>query len=201
MPTESLEYFDLGGRAQHIRHAYLIGGIEFEDKRIPFDKKDPVWLARKKEVPCGQIPVLTYNGKMYGNSLAILRFVGARGGTYPQAGTEEQLIVDDVLETVSELWSRFPIVPEDSRPEFLATKFAVAMEHISALVGDGKFVLGDSISIADLHLYTFYDTFGVLAFFKPLSSADFEKFPVIMKVIQNVKDHPKLKEYIAAGKN
>ena len=99
--AETLEYFNLGARGQYIRNAYKYGGIEFVDKRYEFGE----WPEIKPATPLGQLPVLTMEGDdmTYTQSLAMLRFVGGRTGLYPQVGTKEQLIVEDILETCNEV--------------------------------------------------------------------------------------------------
>lgn len=99
--AETLEYFNLGARGQYIRNAYKYGGIEFTDQRYEFGE----WPEIKPATPLGTLPVLTMEGDdmKYTQSLAMLRYVGGRAGLYPQVGTKEQLIVEDILETCNEV--------------------------------------------------------------------------------------------------
>ena len=50
--AETLQYFNLGARAQPIRNAYKYGNVEFEDKRYEFGE----WPTIKPDCPLGQLP-------------------------------------------------------------------------------------------------------------------------------------------------
>lgn len=188
--AETLQYFNLGARAQYIRNAYKYGGIAFTDQRYEFAE----WPEIKPGTPLGQLPVLTMEGDdmKYAQSLAMLRFVGGRAGLYPEVGTKGQLIVEDILETCNELWSNCPKVPAD-RPEYIKNKVAVGLAHVEGLVnahsGTGaKYVLGDKMSVADLfvHGYVHFFSSGI---FDEFPKDTFEKHAVIMKIFNNVDSH------------
>ena len=128
----------------------------------------------------------------YVQSLAMLRFVGGRAGLYPQIGTKDQLVVEDILETTNELWSSIPNNEED-RPGFIATKLAKGLQHIEGLInahsGPGaNFVLGDKMSVADLlvHGYVLFFSSG---FYDNFPKDTFVNYKVIMKIFNNVDNH------------
>jgi glutathione S-transferase len=54
-----LTYFDFhGGRGEPARLALSIGGITFEDDRVPFSD----WERRKPDTPFGALPLLERDG-------------------------------------------------------------------------------------------------------------------------------------------
>ena len=55
MPKLKLSYFDFnGGRGEPARPALSLGGVEFEDRRIPFSE----WASVKPQTPFHAIPLL-----------------------------------------------------------------------------------------------------------------------------------------------
>eukprot|EP00737_Agarophyton_chilense_P005505 gb/GEZJ01008481.1/.p1 GENE.gb/GEZJ01008481.1/~~gb/GEZJ01008481.1/.p1 ORF type:complete len:208 (-),score=27.89 gb/GEZJ01008481.1/:63-650(-) len=194
MPSEQLEYFNLGARGQYIRLAYLIGGLDFDDKRYEFSE----WPTRKESTPLGQLPVLTIDGTEFTQSVGMLRYVGGKSGIYPAPGTKDQLIVEDILETMNEIWSKTP--KESERREYLDNQVAKAFAHVEKISkADTAFCTGDDITVADLFIYGYIHFFGS-GFWDSITADDFAKYTFIQKICTSVKNHPKLKEYIGAGK-
>jgi glutathione S-transferase len=150
--SEKLTYFNLGAKGQFIRLAYVFGGIDFDDERVEFSE----WPALKASTPLGQLPVLTVDGKQYAQSTALLRYVGGRVGLYPTPGTKEQLIVEDVIESITEVWVP-PPNDKEARRAYVDGKISKALTHIESLItdnsgADAPFVTGE-ITVADLYIY------------------------------------------------
>ena len=161
--TDKLEYFNLGARGQPIRLAYLLSSkLSYEDKRYEFSE----WPTRKSSTPLGQLPVLTVDGVEYTQSAALLRYVGGKAGAYPAPGSKDQLIVEDVMETMNEIWSNVPKTEQERKNDYLGGKVAKAVSHIEKISSSsGPFVLGADISVvADLFPFTAMCTFSVAAF-------------------------------------
>ena len=68
-----LTYFNIQGAAEKVRLALVLGGIPFEDVRVPFDQ----WGAMKPTTPYGQLPLMEIDGGApVAQSDAMLRYVG-----------------------------------------------------------------------------------------------------------------------------
>lgn len=80
MPQLKLTYFDMAARAEPIRLALFMDGIEFEDCRI----LPPEFATLKPTLPSGQLLVLEVDGYVLSQSHAILRYIGNLTGLYPQ---------------------------------------------------------------------------------------------------------------------
>jgi glutathione S-transferase len=79
--TLKLTYFPIKARAEPTRLALHIGGVPFEDVRIPMDQ----WPAMKAHTPFQhRLPVLEVDGEQLGQSYAILMFAGRLTGLLPQ---------------------------------------------------------------------------------------------------------------------
>ena len=99
MAKLALSYFDIhGGRGETARIALHVGGIAFDDDRIPFAS----WQSRKAEMPYGTVPVLTVDGESFAQSNGINRYVGKLTGLYP-VDPLEAMRCDEVMDAVEDV--------------------------------------------------------------------------------------------------
>ena len=94
-----LIYFGIPGRGEAVRLALAIGGVPFEDKRVPF----PAWGKVKPTTPWGTLPVLELaDGSQLAQARSVLRFVGQYTGLYPS----DPLVaarVDELMDALEDL--------------------------------------------------------------------------------------------------
>ncbi|KAF4678283.1 glutathione Stransferase [Perkinsus chesapeaki] len=167
MAQYKLHYFDSAGAAEHIRMAFAVSGIEFEDCRIPFAE----FPAKKAEFPLGQVPVLELkkDGSMITQGYAILRYVGSLNpsvGLYP-ADALDRLRVDEVMDIVKDIHVKVAASMKMNDDMKMAVRKALAEEEIpftfgklDKMVGDKKFCTGDKMTIADLLLSNMMEVFS-----------------------------------------
>lgn len=79
-----IKYFDIKGKAEYVRLAFAIGGVDFTDERVPFAE----WKETKPNMRWHYLPELTLTNAegeqvTVGQSNAILRFAGKLTGLYP----------------------------------------------------------------------------------------------------------------------
>ncbi len=155
-----LYYFAFGGRAAAIRDAFRIGGVEFEDHHVSFE--DFGAMKASNEMPFGSLPLLKLGGKIISQSNAILRWVGAQSGLYPKDAVAA-LRVDEALDAGEDMMApmgasireedpaRKAAMREDMATNSIPTYFA-RFEKLIHENGDTGFLVGDSLTIADLRL-------------------------------------------------
>ena len=101
-PTLKLTYFNIQGVAEKVRLTLALGGIPFEDVRVPFD----AWPAMKPTTPYGALPLLSIDGaEPMAQSDAMLRYCGALAtlkGVKLYA-PEDMLVIEEALGLVSDL--------------------------------------------------------------------------------------------------
>ena len=161
-----LHYFPFAGRAAAIRDALHIGGVAFEDVHIPHDQFRTLKAAG--EFPFGALPMIdieTTTGKVRAaQSNAILRLAGRLSSLYPVDDLVQALKVDEALElgeNINELLG--PSLHENDTERKMAMRKILAEETLPRWVGyferllvtNGRtgFVVGNSLSVADLKLY------------------------------------------------
>jgi glutathione S-transferase len=157
--TLRLIYFDFPfWRAEASRLALHIGGVEFEDVRP--GREEFRAMKASGELPYGQLPVLDVDGVRIAQSVAIARFCGKRAGLYPESDVD-QARVDELLDTATQITSLLTPSFKESDPERRAALRAnlVArdlpqwfgfLEARLLANGDGGFLVGDQLTIADL---------------------------------------------------
>jgi glutathione S-transferase len=168
--TLRLRYFPFPGRAGAIRDALRIGGVAFEDVQVPLDRFQE--LKASGELPFGSLPVLEVaipGGKICAaQSNAILRFAGRRAGLYPADDALRALKVDEALDLGEDLYEAISpsiaeqdperrtemrrILAEDTLPRWIGF-----LERLLVANGRTGFVVGDSLTVADLKLYWVVD--------------------------------------------
>jgi len=156
MSLPKVTYFaGMEGRGEAIRLALAIGGIEFED--IGINHAD--WPTVKAATPFGTVPNLEWEGKVLGQSNAILRFVGKKAGLYP-VDDWEAAKVDELLELAEDIAGKIVATFGKSGDEVLSARqklsseilpfYLARMDKIIASNG-GKFYVG-KLTVADLKL-------------------------------------------------
>ena len=109
-----LTYFNFPGRAEPIRQALRLGGIDFTDNRV--EGKD--WGALKNSTPWGAMPFLEIDGRTIAQSNNILRFVGRRTGLYPTSYPAEEFAmaqIDELMDACEDTGAK--LVPTFSMPD------------------------------------------------------------------------------------
>eukprot|EP01060_Flectonema_neradi_P004338 TRINITY_DN127_c0_g3_i1.p1 TRINITY_DN127_c0_g3~~TRINITY_DN127_c0_g3_i1.p1 ORF type:complete len:220 (+),score=59.68 TRINITY_DN127_c0_g3_i1:73-732(+) len=163
-----LVYFPLPGRAEPIRLALTLGGVEFKDERLTGEQ----WgTSLKGEVAPKQMPLLYVGDKVIGQSLALLRYAGKVSKfegkpLYPEC-PELALEVDEFVDFVCELFpplgASFKIADQAEKEAFRAKLVAEGgdmhkwLSYLDTLMGKSKtgFAVGDYITVADIALFCF----------------------------------------------
>eukprot|EP01091_Cochliopodium_minus_P003468 TRINITY_DN1336_c0_g1_i1.p1 TRINITY_DN1336_c0_g1~~TRINITY_DN1336_c0_g1_i1.p1 ORF type:complete len:229 (-),score=72.28 TRINITY_DN1336_c0_g1_i1:22-657(-) len=199
-----LQYFPMGGRAEAIRFALFVGGVEFEDLRLPFQE-----FGKKKQegaFPYGSIPTLTIGDFQLGQSNSILRYAGKLGGLYPSDPLESAK-VDELLDTAEDVTlqiapslSEKDVEKKKNMREVLANEtlpkwFGLLEKRISLFSGDGVHAVGKSLTIADLKLACLSQWFysGALDHI-PKDIVD--GYKNLKAIHTNVYNNPKVKQWL-----
>ncbi|MGI9295429.1 MAG: glutathione S-transferase family protein [Pseudomonadales bacterium] len=158
MTTYKLSYFDFdGGRAEPIRIAFHVAGIEFEDKRLSF----PEFGEMRKNTRFNSVPVLEIDGAAITQSNALCRYIGKMAGLYPTEDLQS-LYCDEVLGAVEDvihyIVQTFGLEGEELRAarEKLADGWlSIYLQGLGELLsrGGGEYFAGNGLSVADLKVF------------------------------------------------
>ena len=155
----TLTYFDFhGGRGEPARLAMTIGGIEFEDRRIPLSE----WPKVKSTTPLHAVPVLTVDGTEVTQSNTINRFVGKLAGLYPTDPWQAALcdeVMDAVEDVVSMIVTTFFIGEEDekraAREALVIGPIPLYLERLASMLDErgGQYFSDNRLAVADLKVF------------------------------------------------
>lgn len=201
MAKPKLTYFDFpGSRGEECRLALWLAGVDFEDNRI----SGPSWAELKPKTPWGNLPVLEIEGRApLGQCNAILVFIGRQHDLHPKDNWEAAQH-EALMSAVEELRGNVVAVtriedPEKSkqaREELAAGYLTQWGRHVEDKLGDGPFVAGDRISVADIKLHMaskWFSSGGV----DHVPADVFAAYPKLTGIEAAVREHPKIVEWYA----
>jgi prostaglandin-H2 D-isomerase / glutathione transferase len=153
-----LTYFDAPvSRGEECRLAFHVAGVAFDDERIP----NAEWATRKPATPFGALPTLSVDGKLLGQSNAILALIGRRHGLHPKDDFEAARH-ESVMMHVEDLRAQLgPTLRMKDPEQKKVAREALAADYIPAWstfadrqIGDaGPFFAGNAIHVVDIKLF------------------------------------------------
>ena len=158
MTQFKLIYFDFdGGRAESIRLAFHIGGIDFEDVRLKF----PEFREAQPSFRFHALPVLEIDSQPITQSNAQLRYVGKLAGLYPTDDLqalycdEAMGAVEDVGHAVGKTLGLQGDALKQAREEFVQGRLATYIKGLDELLarGGGQFFADGRMTVADLKVF------------------------------------------------
>ena len=203
MPKLVFTYFDFdGGRGEAPRLAMHLGGIAFEDKRIP--GKD--WPALRDSMPFQAMPVLEVDGKMITQSNTINRYLGKLAGLYPKDDWQAALVdevmdaVEDVSTKISNTMALEGEAKKKAREALAAGPITRFLQQIEARLkaGGGEWFVEKRLTVADLKCYLWIRWLKSGALDHVPADIVDQHAPLLAKHMERVKNHPKIVAYYAA---
>jgi len=203
MPKLVLTYFDIdASRGEVARLALNVGGVAFEDRRIP--RKD--WAAVRDQYPFQALPVLEVDGRVIAQSNTINRYVGKLAGLYPKDDLQAAL-VDEVMAAIEDVTAKIGATfalegeaKQKAREALAAGSLPRYLQQLEARLkaGGGEWFVEKRLTVADLKCFLFVRWLksGALDHI-PADIVD-RNAPLLAKHLERVKNHPKIAAYYAA---
>jgi glutathione S-transferase len=205
MPKLKLTYFDFhGGRGEPARLALHVGGVPFEDHRIPA----PEWPKLRDQTPFRAMPVLEVEGKVLTQSNTINRYVGKLAGLYPKDDWQATLC-DELMDATEDISSRIghtialgDAEKKKAREVLVADALPRHLEQLQARLkaAGGEYFAENRLTVADLKVFMLirWLRVGVLDHI-PKDIVD-RVAPLLAKHADRLSAHPKIAEYYQARK-
>ena len=201
MSRPRLIYFDFAGsRGEECRIALHLAGIDFEDVRV----KGEDWPAMKASTPFGAMPVLEIPGKPpLAHSNAILVFIGRQHRLHPadafEAARQESLMcaVEELRHTITPtLRIADPEQKRQAREALAANELRTWGSQVDRQLGDGPFIGGATLQVADLKLYMVvrWLTAGTL---DHVPTTVLDHCPKLLRLFRAVGEHEGVKAWLA----
>lgn len=179
----------------------LIGKVPFEDDRVQVQN----WGEVKPTTPYGSLPLLQFDDHVGVQSDAILRYAGKITGLYPEDPVKA-LYVDEVIDLCADMMMALYRYHGTDKDEKRAAREKAAKEDVPRYwgglenrldamgYGNGPYVLGESISIADIKILTILRMVksGKLEFFPPDSM---DGYPKLLKSYNTVMNLPEVVDW------
>eukprot|EP01067_Filipodium_phascolosomae_P000616 Filipodium_phascolosomae@DN1470_c1_g1_i1.p1 len=170
-PEIELFYFDTAGRAECLRLAMAAAGLKFIDTRLTKEE----FSKRKKEFPCGVLPAMKINGRIFGQTYALLKWIGKQNSSrlFPDDPIKA-LIVEEALGVVDDAMNKMKFgLPDNelkiSREEFVAGPLKTCLEFLETAIemNGGKYIAGEEMTVVDIFILTIITWLcsGVLDYF------------------------------------
>jgi glutathione S-transferase len=199
MTKPKLTYFDIAAsRGEECRLALTVAGVEFEDVRI----KAADWAALKPTTPFGGLPLFEVPGhRVFAQSNAILVLIGRRYGLHPkddfEAARHEALMqhVEDLRAAIAPSQRmKDEAQRKEARLALADTYLPAWARGVEKQLGEGPFVAGAQIHVADIKLYMAvrWIARGTL---DHIPASLFAAFPKLTRLHDAVAAHPRVKAW------
>ncbi|CAH1407838.1 unnamed protein product [Nezara viridula] len=195
MSQYKLTYFNVKGLGEPIRFIFAYMGKEFQDNRISHEE----WPQFKEKTPFGKMPFLEIDGKVYYQSVPILRYLAPQAGLAGK-NAEEDLEIDMIAGAYGDLISEVTryrrmenlIEKEKLRETFINETVPFYMSKFETILKkNGGYLANGKLSWADLYVV------GHSSSLPGLIGYDLnENYPFWKELTERVYSVPGIKEWI-----
>ena len=205
MPKLKLTYFDFhGGRGEPARLALVVGGVPFEDHRIP----GPEWPKHRDAMPLRAMPVLEVDGKVITQSNTINRYVGKLAGLYPKDDWQAT-VCDEIMDATEDISGRIGATIRMGEAEKKKEREALAADalprHLEVLeqrlkTAGGEYFADGRLTVADLKVFMLVRWLRSGALDHIAKDLVDRVAPALVKHAERVAANPKIAAYYASKK-
>jgi len=203
MAQYKLTYFNGRGRAELSRLLFAAAGVKYEDDRFEF--ADWPTVKTKLDLPFGQVPLLSIDGKSYAQSVSIARYLAEKFGLAGKTDLDKlraDMIVHCLEDVVNPIYTanfesdeaKKETLMKKLKEESLPTQFANLEKILKQNKGGDSFFVGDSLTWADLNFIHNADFVYMVGF----KLTDYlVAYPKLKALHERVTKQPKVAEWIA----
>ena len=201
MSKPKLTDFDFSGsRGEECRLALFVAEVDFEDDRLP----PGAWPDFKASTPFGSLPVLEIEGRgTLAQTNAILTFVGRSHGLHPQDNwdaAQHEALMSACEHLRHQISATIHLEDEEekksAREALAAGPLPLFGRSVEAQLGDGPFVAGQKINVADIKIYMVL-RWVISGGIDHIPATAFSNYPRLMTLYESVSNHPKVSEWVS----
>jgi glutathione S-transferase len=154
-----LYYFGSPGLAVNIRTIFHVAGVEFENIILTGETFGE--LKKNGFLPFGKVPVLVKGDFKLGESIPITKYLGKQFGLWPE-NEEDSAVALSVLTSLVDIGPLFWAARDakddsaEGKLKIAVEKFVIYEKAISNLLGEKKFLFGDTLTATDIAIYNFF---------------------------------------------
>lgn len=190
------------GRGEYVRLLLEDAGVDFKYVR----HNAAGWQEKKKEMLAQNIraptmPFITLDGKYYGKTVPLMRFISKKLGKYQGENDDEEQLLDSYTDIIMDWAGKWAGAIFGNNEETLKSYRAeyVPQSHktwddILSDVTSGPYLLGDRISYADFALYHILEDDNE-------AQVDATSYPHLAAFVQAIQARPNLSKYLATDRN
>ncbi|KAI8638494.1 glutathione S-transferase [Parasitella parasitica] len=189
------------GRGEFIRLLLEDAGIDFEYIRHTFAEwKDLKQELIAKKIPAPTMPYITVDGKYFGKTIPVIRYICRKLGKYEGSNDEEKQLLDVYLDIVMDWASSWSSVsfgegtPESKIKLYKETQAPNMYKVFEDILSntEGPYLLGKEISYADFLLYHMMEDDG--------SPIDAASQPHLSRFVNEIEKRPNMAKYFATDR-
>jgi glutathione S-transferase len=188
------------GRGEFVRLLLEDAGVDFE--YVKYNAAE--WKEVKQQLIADKVrgptmPYLSVDGKYYGKTLPIMRFISHKLGKYEGRNDEENQLLDAYSDAIMDWAFRWAIASfndptEEQKQNYKDNVAANAYKLFEDVLSDteGPYLLGENISYADFVLYHMMEDDG--------SAINAVSQPYLSAFVQAIQSRPNMKKYLATDR-
>jgi glutathione S-transferase len=198
MSQFKLTYFNLNAVAEPVRWLFKVAKVDFIDERI--DPADWPTLKTSGRFPLAQVPLLEFNGKVYNQSGAFIKYLAKRYG-FLTGDDVLNLRVDQVHDIVDDGVTEFRKWVREHEDEKKAELknhlkedvFPMIFKQLEEIVSTsgGKYVAGSKLTYADFVLANWFKIFNEL-----IDPTLKERYQALADHLETVLNIPEIKAHV-----
>merc|ERR1712013_382756 len=195
MADIKLSYFNARARGETARLILAHVGVRYTDQRLTAEQFEVI----KPKLPYCQLPTLKYKGELLCQSITIARFL-ANEFCLAGKNNAEQAQADEIVDAVNDIFaSRVAALGEqndDKKSEMMRKLLdetlpnGLARLEARLVERGGQFFVGNNLTWADLHLYTFVEIF------QKNNPRVLENYPTMKNLLERIEDLPNISQWL-----
>lgn len=194
-------FLDTVGRGEYVRLLLEDAGVDFEYVKHTFAEwKDHKQQLVEQKIRHPTMPYITIDGKYYGKTAPLLRFISHKLNKYQGSNEDEVQLLDSYTDDIMDWVSRWAgstfgsfnevsikTYKEETAPQFYKT--------FNDILSDtpGPFLLGEAITYPDFALYHIMEDDSNVTF-------NVKALPHLATFVEAIRNRPNLKTYFATDR-